>query len=73
MMTDFERAMVAAYLARRQHGEWSREYRLALEELERQRHPPPPAPRTPRRCNWCGKVNGHRASCHHRLADGVKP
>ena len=63
-MTPFERATVAAFLARREHGAWSQEYRSALEDMERHRHAPPLAPRTPQRCNWCGKVNGHAAGCH---------
>jgi hypothetical protein len=74
MMTDFQRATVAAFLARREHGEYSPEYRLALEEMERQRPGPhrEPAPPSPR-CNWCGQVNGHRPGCHRAPGEGAKP
>lgn len=36
-MTDFDRAMVAAYLVRKEHGMRSREYKVALKNLEFER------------------------------------
>ncbi len=53
-MTALQRAAVAAFLARREHGDPSPEYERALEEMERQQ---------PRKwCPDCGKTR-HRGPC----------
>lgn len=68
-MTDFERACVAAFHARRNHGEWSSEYRLALDEMDRHRPDwAPPVPR--RRCQWCGRADGHSEHCKLAIVTG---
>jgi hypothetical protein len=60
-LTDFERAMVAAFLARKEHGEWSPQYQLALLEMEAQR--PESLRARANRCAWCGKTSGHWNYC----------
>ena len=55
-MTPFERACVAAFLARRELGKGSAEYKQALEDMELLR------------CRLCGEADGHRLGCRARVA-----
>ena len=62
MVTPLERAAVAAYRARKDHGEFSTEYAVALVELEIARGLPRPDVKS-NRCPWCGASSGHRGNC----------
>lgn len=72
-MTSFERAVVAAYLARREHGEGSWQYAEALTAMEREKwrtETPPEAPRVDvsghpdgkRQCG-CWRFGRHKDNC----------